>query len=142
MLEITLTIIKPDAVENGYTTAILNQITKAGFRIIALKMYHLSAGDARDFYAVHKGRPFYDELVAYMSSGPVVAAILQKEKAISAFRELIGNTDPAIAAEGTIRNKFGTNVQSNAVHGSDSPENAQNEASFFFSQFERFYPNK
>ncbi len=139
MPEITLTIIKPDAVEKGHATEILDRIHKAGFRIVAMKMYHMSPNDARAFYAVHKDRPFYEELVKYMSSGPVVPAVLEKDNAVTDFREFIGNTDPAKAAAGTIRAIYGMNVQSNAVHGSDSPENARIEASFFFSKFERFH---
>ena len=136
MNNITLTIIKPDAVKDGNSGAILEQIEKAGFRIRALKMKHLSEKEAGAFYAVHKERPFYGELVAYMSSGPVIPAILEKANAVSEFRNLIGATNPANAEDGTIRKKFGKSLQSNAVHGSDSDENAAIEAHFFFSDSE------
>ena len=130
--------IKPDAVKNGHIGAILNDITADGFKIIALKYTHLSAEKAGEFYAVHKERPFYGELVDFMSSGPIVAAILEKENAIEDFRKLIGNTDPAKADAGTIRNKYAKSIDANAVHGSDSDENAAIEGNFFFSAFERF----
>lgn len=130
--------IKPDAVKNGHIGAILNDITADGFKIIALKYTHLSAEKAGEFYAVHKERPFYGELVNFMSSGPIVAAILEKENAIEDFRKLIGNTDPAKADTGTIRNKYAKSIDANAVHGSDSNENAAIEGNFFFSAFERF----
>jgi nucleoside-diphosphate kinase len=134
----TFTMIKPDAVKNGHIGAILNDITTGGFKIIALKYTHLSAEKAGEFYAVHKERPFYGELVDFMSSGPIVAAILEKENAIEDFRKLIGNTDPAKADAGTIRNKYAKSIDANAVHGSDSDENAAIEGNFFFSAFERF----
>jgi nucleoside-diphosphate kinase len=134
----TFTMIKPDAVKNGHIGAILNDITADGFKIIALKYTHLSAEKAGEFYAVHKERPFYGELVNFMSSGPIVAAILEKENAIEDFRKLIGNTDPAKADTGTIRNKYAKSIDANAVHGSDSDENAAIEGNFFFSAFERF----
>jgi nucleoside-diphosphate kinase len=134
----TFTMIKPDAVKNGHIGAILNDITTGGFKIIALKYTHLSAEKAGEFYAVHKERPFYGELVDFMSSGPIVAAILEKENAIEDFRKLIGNTDPAKADVGTIRNKYAKSIDANAVHGSDSDENAAIEGNFFFSAFERF----
>jgi nucleoside-diphosphate kinase len=134
----TFTMIKPDAVKNGHIGAILNDITAGGFKIIALKYTHLSAEKAGEFYAVHKERPFYGELVNFMSSGPIVAAILEKENAIEDFRKLIGNTDPAKADTGTIRNKYAKSIDANAVHGSDSDENAAIEGNFFFSAFERF----
>ena len=130
--------IKPDAVKNGHIGAILNDITADGFKIIALKYTHLSAEKAGEFYAVHKERPFYGELVNFMSSGPIVAAILEKDNAIEDFRKLIGNTDPAKADTGTIRNKYAKSIDANAVHGSDSDENAAIEGNFFFSAFERF----
>lgn len=130
--------IKPDAVKNGHIGAILNDITADGFKIIALKYTHLSAEKAGEFYAVHKERPFYGELVDFMSSGPIVAAILEKDNAIEDFRKLIGNTDPAKADAGTIRNKYAKSIDANAVHGSDSDENAAIEGNFFFSAFERF----
>ena len=134
----TFTMIKPDAVKIGHIGAILNDITAGGFKIIALKYTHLSAEKAGEFYAVHKERPFYGELVNFMSSGPIVAAILEKENAIEDFRKLIGNTDPAKADTGTIRNKYAKSIDANAVHGSDSDENAAIEGNFFFSAFERF----
>ena len=134
----TFTMIKPDAVKNGHIGAILNDITADGFKIIALKYTHLSAEKAGEFYAVHKERPFYGELVNFMSSGPIVAAILEKENAIEDFRKLIGNADPAKADTGTIRNKYAKSIDANAVHGSDSNENAAIEGNFFFSAFERF----
>ncbi|GIV41527.1 MAG: nucleoside diphosphate kinase [Vicingaceae bacterium] len=135
---ITFTMIKPEAVEKNFTGDILSMITSAGFRIKALKMTRLSRELAGKFYEVHKERPFYAELVEYMSSGPVVAAILEKENAVEDFRKLIGSTDPAEAAEGTIRKKFAESKAKNAIHGSDSNENARIEASFFFSAFEQF----
>lgn len=135
---ITFTMIKPEAVEKNFTGDILSMITSAGFRIKALKMTRLSRELAGKFYEVHKERPFYAELVEYMSSGPVVAAILEKENAVEDFRKLIGSTDPAEAAEGTIRKKFAESKAKNAIHGSDSDENAHIEASFFFSAFEQF----
>jgi len=135
---ITFTMIKPEAVEAGNTGSILNMITQAGFRIVSLKKTRLSKVQAGEFYAVHKERPFYGELVDYMSSGPIVAAILEKNNAVSDFRQLIGSTDPAEAAEGTIRKAFAESKAKNAIHGSDSDENAEIEANFFFSRFERF----
>jgi len=133
----TFTMIKPDAMENGHAGAILDRITKAGFKLIALKLTKLSAEKAGEFYAVHKERPFYGELVEFMSRGPIIAAILEKENAVADFRELIGATNPANAAEGTIRKDFATSVGENAVHGSDSDENAAIEGNFFFNCFER-----
>ena len=133
MSNITLTIIKPDAVKDGHIGAILADIEKAGFRIKAVKMIHLGEKEAGAFYEVHKERPFYGELVGYMSSGVVVPAVLEKENAVEEFRKLIGATNPAQAEEGTIRKKFGKSLQSNAIHGSDSDENAKKEASFFFA---------
>jgi nucleoside-diphosphate kinase len=134
----TFTMIKPDAVSAGNIGNILSMINKAGFKIIAMKLTKLSNENAGKFYAVHSSRPFYGELCDYMSSGPIVAAILEKENAIEDFRNLIGATDPANAAEGTIRKLYANSIAENAVHGSDSDENAQLEGSFFFSQFERF----
>jgi nucleoside-diphosphate kinase len=130
--------IKPDAVENGHIGPILAKINEAGFRIIALKYTHLEPEKAGLFYAVHKQRPFYNDLVKYMSSGPIVAAILEKDNAVEDFRKLIGATDPSKAAPGTIRNLFAKSIEANAVHGSDSDENADIEGNFFFSQMERF----
>lgn len=134
----TFTMIKPDAMADGHAGAILDQIIKAGFRIVALKQTKLSAEKAGEFYAIHKERPFFGELVDFMRSGPIIAAILEKENAVAEFRTLIGATNPANAAEGTIRKRFARSVGENAVHGSDSDENAAIEGNFFFSAFERF----
>ncbi|MBL0232830.1 MAG: nucleoside-diphosphate kinase [Chitinophagaceae bacterium] len=133
----TFTMIKPDAFRNGHSGAILDRIIKEGYAIRALKLIHLSAEKAGQFYAVHKARPFYGELVAFMSSGPIIAAILEKENAVESFRKLIGATDPAKAEEGTIRKMFAASVGENAVHGSDSDENAKIEGDFFFSGLEQ-----
>ncbi len=130
--------IKPDAMADGHAGAILDQIIKAGFKIVAMKQTRLSIEKAGDFYAVHKERPFFGELTEFMSSGPIVAAILEKENAVADFRTLIGATNPANAEEGTIRKRFARSVGENAVHGSDSDENAAIEGNFFFSAFERF----
>lgn len=134
----TFTMIKPDGINNGYTGAIIDHILKAGFKIIAMKYTRLSAETAGQFYAIHKERPFYKDLVAYMSSGPIVAAILEKENAVEDFRTLIGATDPTKAAEGTIRKLYAKSIEANAVHGSDSNENAEIEGNFYFSMLERF----
>ena len=134
----TFTMIKPEAVENGHTGAILKMINDAGFRIVALKKKQLSAEAAGEFYEVHKERPFYEELVEYMSSGPIVAAILEKDNAMVDFRELIGSTDPADAADGTIRKAYAESKAKNAVHGSDSDENAEIEGDFHFDTSEMF----
>ncbi|KEQ30015.1 nucleoside-diphosphate kinase [Pedobacter antarcticus] len=134
----TFTMIKPDAVANGHIGAIINDITAAGFKIIALKYTKLTAETAGKFYEVHKDRPFYGDLVNFMSSGPIVAAILEKDNAIEDFRKLIGATNPAEAAEGTIRQKYAKSIDANAVHGSDSDENAAIEGDFFFTADERF----
>lgn len=134
----TFTMIKPDAFSKGYTGNILAMIEKAGFRLVALKKIRLSEEKAGEFYAIHKARPFYGELVEFMSSGAIVAAILEKENAVEDFRKLIGATDPAKAEEGTIRKLYAENVGKNAVHGSDSNENAQIEGSFFFSGMEQW----
>jgi nucleoside-diphosphate kinase len=134
----TFTMIKPDATSKGYTGAILGQIIKAGFSIKAMKWTRLTAEKAGEFYAVHKERPFYGELVEFMSSGNIVAAILEKDNAVADFRKLIGATNPAQAEEGTIRKNFASSVGENAVHGSDSDENAAIEGNFFFSNLERF----
>ncbi len=134
----TFTMIKPDAVSKGYTTAILKQITDAGFKIIAMKMTRMSRRDAELFYAVHRERPFFGELVEFMSSGPIVAAVLEKENAVEDFRTLIGSTNPAEAAEGTIRKLYAESVGKNAVHGSDSDENAEKEIAFHFAGREIF----
>ena len=130
--------IKPDAMKNGHAGAIIDRIIKEGFKIVALKMTKLSPEKAGEFYAVHSQRPFYGELVEFMSSGPIIAAILEKDDAVVAFRTLIGATNPTQAAEGTIRKLYATNVAENAVHGSDSDENAQIEGDFFFSALEKF----
>lgn len=124
--------------KNGHAGAIIDRIIKEGFKIVALKMTKLSADKAGEFYAVHKERAFYQELVEFMSSGTIIAAILEKENAVTSFRDLIGATNPAQAAEGTIRKLFATSVGENAVHGSDSDENAKIEGDFFFSNLERF----
>lgn len=134
----TFTMIKPDAVKAGHIGAILAHINKAGFRITAMKLTQLSAEKAGEFYEVHKERPFYGELVAFMSSGPIVAAILEKENAVEDFRKTIGATDPAKAEPGTIRALYAASVGENAVHGSDSDENAAIEAAFHFSGVEIF----
>jgi nucleoside-diphosphate kinase len=134
----TFTMIKPDATSKGYTGAILDQIIKVGFKVKAMKWTNLTPAQAGQFYEVHKERPFYGELVEFMSSGPIVAAILEKENAVADFRTLIGATNPAQAAEGTIRKNFAASIGENAVHGSDSDENAQIEGDFFFSKLERF----
>tara|TARA_B100000508_G_C11365980_1_gene231283 strand:+ start:320 stop:715 length:396 start_codon:yes stop_codon:yes gene_type:complete len=129
--------IKPDAVEKNYIGAILEKINAAGFRIVAMKYTKLSKDNASNFYAVHKERPFYSELVDYMSGGPIVAAILEKENAVADFRTLIGATNPEEAAEGTIRKLYAESISANAIHGSDSDENAEIEGNFFFSALER-----
>ncbi|MEO6884229.1 MAG: nucleoside-diphosphate kinase [Bacteroidia bacterium] len=134
----TFTMLKPDAVENGYIGGILAKINEAGFKIIAMKYTRLSKETAGTFYEVHKERPFYGELVEYMSSGSIVAAILEKNNAVADFRTLIGATDPAKAEKGTIRNLYAKSIAANAVHGSDSDENAKIEGDFFFSMLERF----
>lgn len=134
----TFTMIKPDATSKGHTGAILDQIIKAGFSIKAMKWIQLSEAQAGEFYAVHKERPFYGELVEFMCSGPIVAAILEKENAVADFRTLIGATNFKDAAEGTIRKKYATSIGENAIHGSDSDENAKIEGDFFFSGLERF----
>ena len=138
MGNITFTMIKPEAVAAGNTGAILNKIEAADFRIVAMKKIHLSKARAGEFYAVHSERPFYDELVDYMSESPIIAAILEKDNAVADFRALIGTTNPADAAKGTIRAEFAESLAKNAVHGSDSDENANIEANFHFSAEERF----
>ena len=137
----TFTMIKPDAVRGGNIGKIIHDITDAGFKVIAMKYTRLSHQLAAKFYEVHAERPFYRELVDFMSSGPIVAAILEKENAVEEFRKLIGATNPATAEEGTIRKKYATSMGENAVHGSDSNENAQIEGAFFFSGFEMFQPS-
>src|SRR5690606_6324954 len=132
------TMIKPDAVEAGNIGGILNMITGAGFKIVSMKLTQMSISDAQKFYAVHSARPFYGELVEFMSRGPIVAAILEKENAVEEFRTLIGATNPADAAEGTIRRKYAKSIGENAVHGSDSDENAAIEGAFHFAGREMF----
>ena len=134
----TLTMIKPDAVESGYVGDILKQITDAKFQIKALKLTQLTRHEAELFYAVHKGKSFYNDLIDFMTRGPIVAAVLEKENAVEDFRKLIGKTNPEEAEEGTIRKKFAKSMRENAVHGSDSNENAEIESNFHFSNFEIF----
>jgi len=134
----TFTMIKPDAVANGHAGKILDHIIQAGFSVVALKYTRLTAEQAGAFYAVHKERPFYGELVSFMTSGPIYAAILEKDNAVADFRTVIGATNPEQAAEGTIRRLYAKSIDANAIHGSDSDENAEIEGSFFFSAFERF----
>ncbi len=134
----TFTMIKPDAVEDGYIGAILEKITSSGFKIAALKLTQLTVADAQKFYEVHSERPFYGELVEFMSRGPIVAAVLEKDNAVADFRTLIGATNPAEAADGTLRKLFAKSVGENAVHGSDSDENAAIEADFHFAGREIF----
>jgi nucleoside-diphosphate kinase len=134
----TFTMIKPDGVENGHIGGILGKINSAGFRIVAMKLTQMTKTDAEAFYAVHNERPFFDELVEFMTRGPIVAAILEKDNAVEDFRTLIGATNPAEAAEGTIRKLYATSIGENAVHGSDSDENASIEGDFHFSGREMF----
>ena len=129
--------IKPDAVKNGYIGKILDQITENGYKIVGMRYLHMTKADAEGFYAVHSERPFFGELTEFMSSGPIVAAILEKDNAVADFRTLIGATNPAEAAEGTIRKKYASSIGENAVHGSDSDENAEIEGNYFFSNFDR-----
>jgi nucleoside-diphosphate kinase len=132
----TLAIIKPEAVRNNYTAKIISMMTEAGFKIKAMKMVRLSKSSAEGFYQIHKGRPFYEPLIDYITLGPVIAVVLEKDNAVEDFRKLIGSTDPAEAEEGTIRKLFAKNTRENAVHGSDSDENAAIEISHFFSRDE------
>ncbi len=134
----TFTMLKPDAVEKGHIGAILEKISASGFRIVAMKLTQMTNGDAETFYAIHNERPFFNDLVEYMTRGPIVAAILEKENAVDDFRTLIGATNPTDAAEGTIRKLFAVSISENAVHGSDSDENAAIEAAFHFSGREMF----
>ncbi len=134
----TFTMVKPDAFEAGNSGAIIKMIEEAGFKIISAKVTQLSAERAGQFYEVHKERPFYNDLCSYMSSGAIIPMILEKENAVADFRKLIGATNPADAAEGTIRKKFAKSIEANAIHGSDSDENAQIEGSFFFAKTEQF----
>ncbi|MGB5263859.1 MAG: nucleoside-diphosphate kinase [Lutimonas sp.] len=134
----TFTMLKPDSVEKGHIGAILEKINAAGFRIVAMKLTQMSTRDAETFYAIHKERPFFNDLVTYMTRGPIVAAILEKENAVEDFRTLIGATNPVDAAEGTIRKLYASSIGENAVHGSDSDENAAIEGAFHFSGREMF----
>jgi nucleoside-diphosphate kinase len=134
----TFTMIKPDAVANGHAGKILDQIIQAGFKVVALKYTQLSEERAGDFYGIHRERPFFNDLVSFMTSGPIYAAILEKDNAIEDFRKLIGATDPQKADAGTIRNLFAKSIDANAIHGSDSDENAEIEGNFFFGTDERF----
>jgi nucleoside-diphosphate kinase len=136
MTQRTLTIIKPDSVENGNTGTIIAHLENEGFRIVGGRMMHLTLAQARAFYAVHRKRPFYNDLVAYMTSGPVWPLALEREDAVLYLREVMGATNPAEAAEGTIRRLYGESIERNAIHGSDSPENAAIEIGFFFSASE------
>lgn len=135
---LTFTMIKPTAFKNNYAGSILKMINEAGFVIKAMKLIRLTSSQAGAFYEVHKGKPFYESLVEFMSSGPIIAAVLEKENAVEDYRTLIGATNPEIAAEGTIRQLYATSLQQNAVHGSDSDENANIESDFFFSKIERY----
>ncbi len=128
--------IKPTAMRKGYMAAIMNKIAEGGFKIVAAKMTKLSKAEAEEFYAIHRGRPFFEDLTTFMSSGPIMAMVVEKENAVEAYRNYIGATNPADAAEGTIRKLYGTNIGENAVHGSDSDENAAIEIRFFFSDRE------
>lgn len=130
--------IKPDAVTAGNTGAIIKMIEEAGFKIVAMKRFYMTRERAGQFYAVHKERPFYNDLTTYMSSGPIIPMILEKDNAVEDFRKLIGATDPQKAEEGTIRKLFAKSIEANAIHGSDSDENAQIEGNFFFAELEKF----
>jgi nucleoside-diphosphate kinase len=136
--KITFTMIKPDAVANGHTGKIIDHLIQKGFKIKAMKYTRLSEEKAGEFYDIHRERPFFGELVTFMTSGPIVAAVLEKDNAVADFRTVIGATDPAKADAGTIRNLYAKSIDANAIHGSDSDENAAREASFFFNNFERF----
>lgn len=137
MVNITLTMIKPDAVSKKYAGKIIDKILSNGFSIKAMRLLHLTKLQAQQFYMIHKDRPFYNDLTEFMSSGPIIVAVLEKENAVENFRKLIGATNPAEAEEGTIRKLFAESIQNNAVHGSDSDENAKIEAAFFFSELDR-----
>ncbi len=136
-IEKTLTIIKPDATSAGHLGEIVTQLERAGFRILGIKMVHLTRAQAEAFYAVHRERPFFGSLVEFMTEGPIVPMALERDNAIAALRDLMGATDSKKAAEGTIRKRFGTDIERNAIHGSDSPENAAIEVAFFFNHLER-----
>ena len=138
MSNITFTMLKPDSIRNGNTGAILDKIVKSGFKIKAMKFTKMTAEKASKFYAIHSERPFFKDLVGYMTSGPIVAAILEKDNAVNDFRELIGSTNPEEAKEGTIRNMFAKSISENTIHGSDSDENAKIESEFHFSPDEIF----
>ncbi len=138
MSNFTFTMLKPDSIRNGYTGAILDKIVKSGFKIKAMKFTKMTDEKASKFYAIHSERPFFKDLVGYMTSGPIVAAILEKDNAVNDFRELIGSTNPEEAKEGTIRNMFAKSISENAIHGSDSDENAKIECEFHFSSDEIF----
>lgn len=135
-MENTLTILKPDTVQAGNAGAVIDLIEKAGFRIRAVKMVHLSREEAEGFYAVHRERPFFSDLVAFMTESPVIVMVLEGEDAVARLRKLMGATDPAAAAEGTIRKQFATNIERNAIHGSDAPESASTEIAYFFNRLE------
>ena len=132
----TFTMIKPDAMQNNYSGLILAEIEKAGFKIIAMKMTKLSKESAKEFYKIHDGKPFFNDLINYMTSGPIIAAVLEKENAVTDFRKLIGNTNPQEAEEGTIRKMYAKSIDANAIHGSDSDKNATIETEFYFSHDE------
>lgn len=134
----TLTMIKPDAISKGYAGQILQKITSNGFQVVALKMTQLTLSDAKKFYEIHEGKTFFNDLIAFMTSGPIIAAVLEKENAVADFRKLVGSTDFKNAEEGTLRKLFAESVTKNAVHGSDSDENARIEVSFHFSRREIF----
>ena len=138
MSNITFTMIKPDAVANGHTGNVINDIIAGGFSIKAMKYLHLSKEKAEAFYGIHRERPFFNDLVSFMTSGPIVAMVLSKDNAVNDFRTLIGATNPADAESGTIRAKYAKSIDANTIHGSDSDENAAGEASFFFSAFEMY----
>ena len=135
-IERTLSIIKPDAIEKHKIGAIIERLEKEGFKIVAMKRLHLTLAEARGFYAVHRERPFFGELTKFMSRGPIVVMVLEREGAIQKYRDVIGATDPKKAADGTLRRLYGADVGENALHGSDSPETAQNEVAYFFAGFE------
>ncbi|RMD83432.1 MAG: nucleoside-diphosphate kinase [Candidatus Dadabacteria bacterium] len=138
MTERTLSIVKPDAVAKNAVGAILSACEAAGLRIVASKMVHLTKAQAEGFYAVHRDKPFFEDLTRFMSEGPIVVSVLEGENAIERYRQLLGNTDPAKAEEGTIRRRFGTDIERNAAHGSDGPETAAFEIDYFFNQLEIF----
>jgi nucleoside-diphosphate kinase len=136
--KITFTMIKPDAVAKGHTGKIIDHVIQKGYKLVAMKYTRLSEEKAGEFYAIHRERPFFKDLIAFMTSGPIVAAVLEKENAVADYRNVIGATDPAKAEVGTIRNLYAKSIDANAVHGSDSDEHAAIEAAFFFNGFERF----